>query len=187
MVRSGAEDSTQIRSLGDPPILRPLLKGCPEAFLSRRVVINEGKTEYGVVLRLSQEWDSGTTPAAVPSAALGVVTLEGDGGTESAKWAKEFLGVGYEVVLFIDSDDPAVNDMVPEIERAGGLVIQWPGGICIETAVCSQLDAAGLTTYIRAALEVAGDPAASSQSVSAHLRKSPWSMERRHRKSIGWT
>ncbi|MDO3398073.1 AAA family ATPase [Nocardioides sp. SOB44] len=171
MVRSGSEGSTQIRSLGDPSSLRPLLKRCPEAFLSRRVVINEGKTEYGVVLRLLQEWDSGTSPAAAPSAALGVVALEGDGGTGSAKWATEFLGVGYEVVLFIDSDDPAANDMVPDIERAGGVVIQWPGGICIETAVCSQLDAAGLTAYIHAALEVADDPAASSQSFSAHLSR----------------
>lgn len=172
MVRSGADGSTQIRSLGDPSSLRPLLKRCPEAFLSRRVVINEGKTEYGVVLRLLQEWDSRTTPAAAaPSAALGVVALEGDGGTGSAKWATEFLGVGYEVVLFIDSDDPAANAMVPDVERAGGVVIQWPGGVCIEAAVCSQLDAAGLTAFIRAALEVADDPAASTQSFAAHLSK----------------
>jgi hypothetical protein len=171
MVRSLAGGSTQVLSLGDPSSLRPLLKRCPEAFLSRRVVINGGKTEYGVVLRLLQEWDFGTTPAAAPSAALGVVPLEGDGGTGSAKWAKEFLGVGYEVVLFIDSDDQAANDMVVEIERAGGVVIQWPGGVCIEAAVCSQLDATGLTAYIRAALEVADDPAASGQSFSAHLRK----------------
>ncbi|MGH3353816.1 MAG: ATP-dependent nuclease [Nocardioides sp.] len=171
VVRSGTDGSTQIRSLGDPSSLRPLLKRCPEAFLSRRVVINEGKTEYGVVLRLLQEWDSGTIPAAVPSAALGVVALEGDGGTGSAKWAKEFLRVGYEVVLFIDSDDQAANDMVPEVERAGGAVVQWPGGVCIEAAVCSQLDTVGLTAYIRAALEVADDPEASSQSFSAHLSK----------------
>ncbi|MDF1602257.1 ATP-binding protein [Nocardioides sp. YIM 152315] len=177
MVRSRTDGTTEVRSLGDPASLRPLLKRCPEAFLSRRVVINEGKTEYGVVLRLLQDWDSSAasskdpakTAAAAPSAALGVVALEGDGGTGSAKWAKEFLDVGYEVVLFIDSDDQAANDMVPDVERAGGVVVQWPGGVCIEAAVCSQLDAAGLTAYIHAALEVADDPSASSQSFSAYL------------------
>ena len=56
--------ATEVRSLADPSSLRPLLKRCPEAFLSRRVVINEGKTEYGVMLRLMQDWDSGTEPRA---------------------------------------------------------------------------------------------------------------------------
>ncbi|TGN65020.1 ATP-binding protein [Nocardioides eburneiflavus] len=171
MVRSTASGTTEVRSLDDPASLRPLLKRCPEAFLSRRVVINEGKTEYGVVLRLLQEWDYGPVPEAVPSAALGVVALEGDGGTGSAKWAKEFLDVGYDVVLFIDSDEPDANAMVPDVQQLGGTVVQWPGGVCIETAVCSQLDEAGLNGYIAAALEVADDPAASKQSFTDHLRK----------------
>ena len=42
---------------------------------------------------------------------------------------------------------------------AGGVVVQWPGGVCIEAAVCSQLDEVGLNAYIAAALEVADDAA----------------------------
>ena len=171
MVRSTGGTS-QVRSLGNPSSLRKLLKRCPEAFLSRRVVINEGKTEYGVVLQLLQEWDYDQAPEAVPSAALGVVALEGDGGTGSAKWAKEFLGVGYDVVLFIDSDEPDANSMVPDVQQLGGTVVQWLGGVCIESAVCSQLDETGLNAFIAAALEVADDPTASKQSFADHLRKS---------------
>lgn len=171
MVRSTAGGTTQVRSLGDPTSLRPLLKRCPEAFLSRRVVINEGKTEYGVVIRLLQEWDYGSVPERVPSAALGVVALEGDGGTGSAKWAREFLGVGYDVVLFIDSDEPDANAMVPDVKQRGGTVVQWPGEVCIESAVCSQLDETGLNAYIAAALEVTDDPAASMRSFTDQLRK----------------
>ena len=158
MVRSTTSGTTQVLPLGDPSSLRPLLKRCPEAFLSRRIVINEGKTEYGVVLRLLQEWDNGTTPETVPSAALGVVALEGDGGTGSAKWAKEFLAVGYGVVLFIDSDEPDANAMVPDVKQLGGTVVQWPGGVCIESAICSQLDESGLNAYVAAALEIVDDP-----------------------------
>lgn len=171
MVRSTADGATQVRSLGDPSSLRPLLKRCPEAFLSRRVVINEGKTEYGVVIRLLQAWDYGSAPETVPSAALGVVALEGNGGTGSAKWAKEFLGVGYDVVLFIDSDEPDANAMAASVQQLGGTVVQWPDGVCIESAICSQLDETGLNAYIAAALEVADDLAASTQSFIAHLRK----------------
>lgn len=107
----------------------------------------------------------------MPSAALGVVALEGDGGTGSAKWAKEFLSVGYDVVLFIDSDDSNANAMVPDVQQCGGTVVQWPGDNCIESAVCSQLDASGLNAYITAALEVADDPNASRSSFTDHLRK----------------
>lgn len=171
MVRSAADGTTHVRSLGDTSSLRPLLKRCPEAFLSRRAIINEGKTEYGLVLQLLQEWDSGPALEQVPSAALGVVAVEGGGGTGSAKWANEFLDVGYDVVLFIDSDELEANAMVPDVQQRGGTVVQWHGGVCTETAVCSQLDETGLNAYIAAALEVADDPTASRQSFTDHLRK----------------
>lgn len=169
MVRATAAGTTYVRSLGDPPSLRPLLKTSPEAFLSRRIVINEGKTEYGVVLRLLQKWDD-RLEQAVPSAALGVVALEGNGGTGSCKWAKEFLSVGYEVVLFIDSDDSNANALVSDVQTLGGVVVQWPDGACIESAVCAQLDETGLNGYIAAALEVAEDADAAKQSFSDNLR-----------------
>lgn len=170
MVRSTATGTTEIRSLGDPPTLRPSLKRNPEAFLSRRIVINEGKTEYGVVLRLLQEWD-GHLQGTLPSAALGVVAIEGNGGTGSCKWAEEFLGVGYEVVLFIDSDEPDANAMVPGVRQLGGTVVQWPDGACIESAVCAQLDENGLNGYIAAALEASDDLDGSRQSFTDNLRK----------------
>jgi putative ATP-dependent endonuclease of the OLD family len=170
MVRSTAAGTTHVRSLGDPPSLRPLLKRSPEAFLSRRIVINEGKTEYGVVLRLLQKWDD-RLEQTVPSAALGAVALEGDGGPGSCKWAKEFLSVGYEVVLFIDSDDPNANALVSDVQTLGGVVVQWPDGACIESAVCTQLDETGLNAYIAAALEVAEDADAAKQSFTDNLRR----------------
>lgn len=171
MVRSTSTGATRVRPLGDPSSLRPLLKRCPEAFLSRRVLINEGKTEYGVAMQLLQEWDYGSAPEAIPSAALGVVAVEGNGGTASANWAKEFLGVGYDVVLFIDSDEPDANAMVPDVQHRGGAVVQWPTGVCIESAVCSQLDEIGLNAFIAAALEVTDDRLASHGSFINHLRK----------------
>lgn len=170
MVRSTATGTTEIRSLGDPPSLRPLLKRSPEAFLSRRIVINEGKSEYGVVLHLLEQWDA-RPEQTIPSAALGVVALEGNGGTASCMWAEEFLRVGYEVVLFIDSDEPDANALVPGVKQLGGRVVQWSDGDCIESAVCAELDDAGLNDYIAAALDVADDPDASRQSFTDNLRK----------------
>jgi hypothetical protein len=146
-----------------------LLKTSPEAFLARRIVINEGKTEYGVVLEHLDEWNLGRAAEPAPSAALGVVPIEGNGGTGSAAWARQFLNAGYEVVLFIDSDDEAANTLVPGIETAGGIVVQWSGAHSIETAICAQLDECGLNAFIEAALDVADDREASTQSYTAKL------------------
>lgn len=168
MVRS-TDGVTELRPLNDPVELRSLLKSSPEAFLSRRIVINEGKTEYGVVLEHLDLWNLGAYAESAPSAALGVVAIEGNGGTGSAAWAKQFLHAGYEIVLFIDSDDEAANSLVPAIEAAGGTVVQWSGAHSIETAICSQLDEAGLTAFIEAALDVADDQEGSAQSYAAKL------------------
>lgn len=168
MVRS-TDGVTKLRPLDDPVELRNLLKSSPEAFLSRRIVINEGKTEYGVVLEHLDLWNLGADAESAPSAALGVVAIEGNGGTGSAAWAKQFLQAGYEIVLFIDSDDEAANSLVPAIEAAGGTVVQWSGAHSIETAICSQLDEAGLTAFIEAALDVADDREGSAQSYTAKL------------------
>lgn len=168
MVRSTG-GMTELKPLDDPAGVRSLLKRSPEAFLARRIVINEGKTEYGVVLELLDEWDHRAAAEPVPSAALGVVAIEGNGGTGSAGWAKDFRGVGYDVVLFMDSDDKAANALVPGVEAAGGVVVQWAGGHCIETAICDQLDEAGLNAFIRAGLEVADHPEAAKQSFTDNM------------------
>jgi hypothetical protein len=97
------------------------------------------------------------------------VAVEGGGGVKSAGRAKQFLEVGYDVVLFIDSDDEAANAMVPEVVALGGTVIQWGGDHSTETAVCAQLDEAGLNGFILAGIEAADDEASARQSFAVHL------------------
>lgn len=157
MVRSSSGE-TELKPLDEPAELRPLLKASPEAFLARRIVINEGKTEYGVVLEHLAQWDENTGSDKVPSAALGVVAIEGNGGTGSASRAAHFLNLGYDIVLFIDSDDANANTLADRIAADGGAVIRWEGDHSIETAVCAELSQAGLTAFIEAAIEVADDP-----------------------------
>jgi putative ATP-dependent endonuclease of OLD family len=168
LVRS-SNGITELKPLDEPAELRPLLKACPEAFLARRIVINEGKTEYGVVLEHLDEWDDDTASAAVPSAALGVVAIEGNGGTGSAGRAAQFLKLGYGTVLFIDSDDDNANTAADQVAADGGAVIRWDGDHSIETAVCAELSEAGLTAFIEAAIEVSDDPDSARTTYAAAL------------------
>lgn len=131
----------------------------------------EGKTEYGLLLGLLETWDHDLEgDGKLPSAALGVVGAEGIGGTGSAQWALDLLNVGYDVVLFLDSDEPNANQMVPKVESAGGKVVQWLGGVCTERALCDQLDAEGLTMFIAAAVEASDDRDSAVASFGALLQ-----------------
>lgn len=171
MVRSEGGGQTAARSLGDPVTLKPVIKASPEAFLARRVVMGEGKTEYGLLLGLFEAWDTELEAVdGIPTAALGVVGVEGSGGTGSAGRAKELLGAGYEVVLVLDSDDQAANALVPEVAAAGGKVVQWTGDVCTERAICDQLSAEGLTAFINSAVEAADDPETSRLAFADQLR-----------------
>jgi len=170
MVRS-KDGETVVRSLGDPAALKPVIKASPEAFLARRVVMGEGKTEYGLLLGLFEAWDTQLEAAGgVPTAALGVVGVEGSGGSGSISRAKELLAAGYEVVLVLDSDDQGANALVPEVVAEGGKVVQWIGDVCTERAVCDQLSADGLTAFIAAAVEAADDPETSRVSFADQLK-----------------
>ena len=164
MVRSVAGETT-LRPLDSPADLRPLLKTVPAAFLARRIIVNEGKTELGMALELSDTWNKGEL---VPSAALGVHAVEG-GGTESPARARQLRRAGYQVVLFIDSDSEAINKRVPDLRELGVAVVQWGDGHCIETAVCAELDEVGLTEFILAALQIADDPESARQSYAGKL------------------
>ena len=61
-------------------------------------------------------------------------------------------------MLFVDSDDIDTNALLPSVETKGGVVVRWAGDVCTEEAVCSQLDAAGLSALIQAGIEVHDDP-----------------------------
>lgn len=157
-----------MRSLDTPADLQAVIRSSPHAFLSRRILLGEGKTEYGLILAKLAEWDAARGDDEPPSSALGVVGVDG-GGSSAPKVALNLLKVGYEVTVLMDSDDANANKRVPAIEAAGGVVVQWPGGLNTEGVVCSQLDKAGLTALIALAIDVQDDPDAAKQSVNARL------------------
>src|SRR3546814_20287646 len=117
-----AGGKTEVLALGAPGTLKPVRKASPEAFLARRVVLCEGKTEYGLVLALINRWnDEQEQDGALPAAAIGIVGVEGSGGTGTIGWAHELLAVGYEVVIVHNRADHRTT----ETGRASGRDRWW--------------------------------------------------------------
>lgn len=171
IVRLDNDGTATVRSFApDQTDLLKLLRSSPEAFLARRVVLAEGKTEYGFILELFDRWNDDLAEDGKPSsAAIGAVAVEGSGGA-TIKWAQVLADVGYDVVLFIDSDVTEDCAAADALEDHGVAVVRWKDGFNIERAVADVLTASELTALIEMAVELSDDPSSSRNNFLDHLK-----------------
>jgi len=109
-----------------------ILRSNPEAFLAKRIVICEGKSEMGFLRGFDQhsfENGSGSMEA------LGTVLIDGGGAKRLLPPAREFLRLGYDVAIFMDSDVPLVQADENEFVLNGGALFKWPYGWALEDAI----------------------------------------------------
>lgn len=130
--------------------IQPMLRAKPSAFLARKVVLGEGRTEYGLLSSLVAHWDSERlSENRPPAAALGVALVHGDGGQQTAQRAIKLIQVGYESAILVDCDDPGASSAIAEAEAAGAGVVKWGDTHCTESALCDVLDLDDLTALVQ--------------------------------------
>jgi len=141
---------TDIRRPDD--VLRPLLRTNPDAFLARKVIVCEGKTEIGFCRALDARWSDAEKSFSYVGAAL----ADGQGNTSGPAAAVSFAGLGYRTAFFGDSDKP-LNPDETSLNRAGVYTVVWAGGMSIEERVALDLPWAGFVSMARLALEEHGE------------------------------
>lgn len=120
--------------------LQPMLRTSPSAFLARRVLVVEGKTEEGICRALLEIWDEEMRSAGkLVSAGYGFALCQGGGGAAACKKAMELQSLGYEVALLIDNDDEPVRAKVRTLESSGVKVSTWSEGMDIEHMATSTM------------------------------------------------
>lgn len=151
--------------------LQKLLRSSPEAFLARRVVLVEGDTEYGFLLELLDRWNVEMAATGKPSsAAIGVVAVPGRGGPTTILWTRLLAKVGYDVVLFIDSDVEADCDAADALTSPRVAVVRWKDTFHTERAVTETLSSSELTALITKAIELSDDPSSSRNNFLDQLK-----------------
>jgi ABC-type thiamine transport system ATPase subunit len=137
-----------------PAVLRPQLRSTPEAFLARRLMVCEGKTEIGLCRALSLTWSAqhGSRPLAHSGTALAL-----GGGSQTAERAMGLAELGYEVMVFADSDRP-LDPTPAELAAAGVAVTQWGGRAATEDRVVADLPLEGVQQLLDIAVEEWGEP-----------------------------
>ena len=115
--------------------LQNIVRKAPEAFLGKKIIVCEGKTEVGIWRYLDTYWQRNET--TFPFSCLGVVLIDG-GGSDASKTALEMKKLGFDVALFSDSDVP-INPTIEELLSEGVMVIQWAGKSSTEDRVAADI------------------------------------------------
>lgn len=99
------------------------LRGNPEAFLARKILIGEGRTEQGLARGLDAWWqNSGKDSFALQATAA----IDGGGKDQAPLIAEHLRDLGYDVWLLLDSDaEPNPADLKRAKDK-GAIVHQWP-------------------------------------------------------------
>lgn len=129
------------------------LRGTPEAFLARKVLVGEGRTEQGLARGLDAWWISKGRDLFALQA---TVVIDG-GGKDSAPLIAEHLrDLGYTVFLLLDSDEPPNADAVKRAVDKGAMLAEWPDSCSTEERLFLDLPWAGVRALIAYAVEHVG-------------------------------
>jgi len=117
--------------------LQATVRSVPESLLGRKILVCEGKTEYGICRSLDKLW---TQQNGKSLAYMGVALVEGGGVPKSSQRASQLSSLGYPSCLFIDSDK--LNESKPSIDNldaAGIKVIHWDDSVSTEQRIAMDL------------------------------------------------
>lgn len=153
-----SNDGVKITSLGSADeVMQALRRAAPSSLLARKVVIGEGKTEHGVLAACFDAWDQEHISAGLTTAAgEGLAIQDGNGGEKTANRAEAMAPLGCSVLALIDNDVRTADAHVVKAEQAGATVVRWEDPHCIESQICSQLDADELQEFIALGVEHRG-------------------------------
>lgn len=151
VVRSSA-GTTEVHEI--PDSLQRHVRKAAGAFLARKVIVCEGRTEIGVCRAFDESWGSEDGR----SFGLAGIALVDGGGSDAPGTASALADLGYDVMLLADTDvpfSPSEDDM-----RAKGIKVNvWADGCALEVRVARDLSWAGVAEVIAKAMELGSEEA----------------------------
>jgi hypothetical protein len=134
--------------------LQALIRRVAEAFLSRSILVCEGKTEVGMFRGLRDFWAGRHDDE--PIEAKGVVLADGNG-NEAVATASGLAQLGYKVALFRDTDVALSPAERTQLQGLSIEVFEWADGLSTEQRVFLDISEAGVQALLDLAFEFAGE------------------------------
>ncbi len=163
-VRSSA-GVTEVRSVAgtakDLDSAQRHLRRSPDAFLARRILVGEGRTELGLLRGLDAWWSQKGNDSF---ALRGVIAINGGGNPGALNIAENLLDLGYEVALLLDTDKAFPADQIDSVKVKGGIIFEWPDNCSTEERIFLDVPWATAVALVKLAEDHVG-----SDSVRAHI------------------
>lgn len=135
--------------------LQRLVRNSPHAFLAKKIIVCEGKTEEGVLRGLDSLWQNEDKRGIW---SYGAVSVCGGGDDKSFNVAAQFKVLKYEVIWWGDSDNSACNAAKEEVKKLGIPVIDWADSSNIELRLFLDLPWGGVKELLLIAADIYGLP-----------------------------
>lgn len=129
------------------------LRGSPDAFLAQRVLVGEGRTEFGLLRGLDAWW---SLKEENSFALRGVIAIDGGGNTTAPVIAEHLLDLGYDVALLLDTDEPSPAVLINSVKEKGGAVFEWPDTCSAEERIFLDVPWEAVVTLVKYAEECEG-------------------------------
>jgi predicted ATP-dependent endonuclease of OLD family len=165
-VRRASSGATFVHALSNSKDAQRPLRGSPDAFMARRILVGEGRTECGILRGLDHCWSQ----TGKESFSLrGVIPISGNG-SEALAIAEYLLDLGYDVFVLLDSDELPDAAKVESIKGKHGKVEIWPDECAIEHRLFLDLPWATVQALVNYAAEptCVGTPSV-LQTINTHL------------------
>lgn len=130
--------------------VQALLRTNPDAFLCKRVVVCEGKTEVGL-LRAFDSYLVGKGTGRF--AHYGVTAIPGGGGDNFFQLALLLHECGYDVAILMDSDIPDEETQKQQMRGKGIPVFDWESGYAIEEQIFQDVSLECVDALLAIAIE----------------------------------
>lgn len=148
--------------------MQAIRRSSPSSLLSRKILICEGKTEYGLVQACVSEWDKQRISNAEPvSAGRAFALQDARGGSEVSLRCIVLKELGYQVIGFLDKDTDEIEKHASDAIMAGIELVRWDSGMQTEGQVCSGLSWELLEEFVGLGKQLRSDEA----TVLADLQK----------------
>ena len=151
----------RMNTLGQSEYDQSTLRVCAESFLAKAVIVCEGKTEIGILKGLDLYLTEVNNRLSMH--AFGVSCADG-AGDNMYRRALTFARLGYQTILFKDSDKtPNAEDLIA-LTSARVKVFEWGNNQATEEALYNSVPQQCIDPLLRLAIELKGEVA-----VNAHI------------------
>ena len=133
--------------------IQGIIRGEPDAFLSRRIIVCEGKTEIGLLRALDEKL---IEKKGTRFAYYGVSVALGGGGDNFFKLARLLKKCGYDCCILMDSDIAKEEEEKRKVESEGIPVFSWELGNTIEEQLFKDVSIKCAEKLIAYAVEIKG-------------------------------